>query len=124
MHDRAIDFRSMLRPKEPEQESDSDLPPLGDGKYQPYAQVANKPLYSIHFVSKTSEVRSFQYVHLDSNSSYAAESITLRFMGMEPTRVVIHGRNLYGASTTTFISTECRGSRNREISQRMVSQLL
>ena len=97
MADSAIDFRSMLRPTEagPEPETDSGLPSLSDGQYQPYARAANKPLYSIHFVTTKGEVRSFQYVHLDSNSNFTAECITLRFMGMEPVKVLIHGRNLW-----------------------------
>ncbi len=39
-------------------------------------------------------MRSFQYAHLDSNSSFTAECITLRLMGMAPVKVLIHGRNL------------------------------
>ena len=40
-------------------------------------------------------MHSFQYVHLDSYSTYTAESITLKFLGMEPVKVVIRGRNLW-----------------------------
>ena len=39
-------------------------------------------------------MRSFQYAHLDSDTSFTAECITLRFMGMAARKVLIHGRNL------------------------------
>ena len=38
---------------------------------------------------------SFQYVHLDSPSTYTSECITLKFLGTEPVKVAIHGRNLW-----------------------------
>jgi hypothetical protein len=97
MPDNLTHFRNVLRPSgnDLDSENDAGLPSLDADQYQPYARPANKPLYSIHFVSAKGIVRSFQYVHLDSNSSFAAEHITLRFMGMEPLKVVIHGRNLW-----------------------------
>lgn len=76
-------------------EEDTELPSLQDRQYVPHARPANKPLYSIHFVNAAGDVHSFQYVHLDSNSAYSAGCITLKFLGMEPVRVVIRGRNLW-----------------------------
>jgi hypothetical protein len=91
-------LRSVMRPSVadlPQAEDELGLPSLGDKQYVPCARPANKPLYSIHFISPKGEVRSFQYVHLDSNSSFTAECITLKFLGMEPEKVVIRGRNLW-----------------------------
>jgi hypothetical protein len=76
-------------------DDDSGLPSLKDGEYQAHARPSNKPVYAIHFVNPAGEVRSFQFVHLDSGSRFAAERIMLTFMGMEPVRVAIHGRNLW-----------------------------
>jgi hypothetical protein len=45
----------------------------------------------IFFASLT----SFQYAHLDSHSTDTAEFITLKFLGMEPVKVAIRGRNLW-----------------------------
>ena len=91
-------LRSVMRPSVadlPQAEDELGLPSMGDKQYVPYARPANKPLYSIHFISPKGEVRTFQYVHLDSNSSFSAECITLKFLGMEPEKVVIRGRNLW-----------------------------
>ncbi len=90
-------LRNVLNPTAPDraEDEDSGLPSLKDGDYQAHARAANKPVYAIHFVTPSGEVRSFQYVHLDSGSQFTAERITLAFMGMEPVRVVIEGRNLW-----------------------------
>jgi hypothetical protein len=92
-------LRSVLNPTnrtEPRpSEDESGLPSLKEGEYQPHARPANKPVYAIHFVTPGGDMRSFQYVHLDSNSQFTAERITLVFMGMQPVRVVIEGRNLW-----------------------------
>lgn len=90
-----VHLRSVLNPAIPTADDESGLPSLKDGEYQPHARPSNKPVYAIHFVSPGGDVRSFQYVHLDSNSQYAAGRITLAFMGMEPVRVLIDGRNLW-----------------------------
>ena len=70
-------------------DDDGGLPSLREGEYQAFARPSNKPIHAIHFVDTKGEVRSFQYVHLDSDSRFAAEQITLRFLGMEPTLVTI-----------------------------------
>jgi hypothetical protein len=98
MSDDNAHLRSVLRatPLElPPSEEELELPALNGRAYVPHARPANKPLYSIHFLNPTGNVHSFQYVHLDSHSTYAAECITLKFLGMEPVRVSIHGRNLW-----------------------------
>jgi hypothetical protein len=98
MPDENVHLRSVLRaaPTElPPSEEELELPPLNGRQYVPHARPANKPLYSLHFLNPAGEVHSFQYVHLDSHSSYTAESITLKFLGMEPVKVVLRGRNLW-----------------------------
>jgi hypothetical protein len=76
-------------------EDECELPSSADGEYQPYARAANRPLYSIHFVTSKREVRSFQYIQLDSNSSFTSDGIALRFTGMRAISVRIAGRNLW-----------------------------
>lgn len=101
MHGKPTDpnmlLRNVLNPASIERptEEESGLPSLKDGEYQPHARPSDKPDYGIHFVTPGGDVRSFQYVHLDSGSQFAAGRITLVFMGMEPVRVVIEGRNLW-----------------------------
>lgn len=79
----------------PQADDEVGLPSLDEKQYVAHARAANKPLYAIHFVNPKGEVRSFQYMHLDSNSSFAAEEVTLTFLGMKPVKVVIKGRNLW-----------------------------
>jgi hypothetical protein len=76
-------------------DEDRGLPALGDGDYRAFARPSNKPLYALHFVSPQGLVRSFQYMHLDSDSSYKPEHINLRFTGTTIVNVVISGRNLW-----------------------------
>lgn len=59
-----------------------------------FARRSNKPEFSLHFITPAGTMRSFQYAHLDSDSGFTAECITLRFMGLEPQKVLIVGRNL------------------------------
>jgi len=95
--DNKAQLRNVLNPTIPDraEEEESGLPSLKEGEYQAHARASNKPVYAIHFVTPAGDVRSFQYVHLDSGSQFNAEKITLAFMGMEPVRVVIEGRNLW-----------------------------
>src|SRR4051794_3819674 len=81
-------------PPPPEAEEEG-LPSLKPGEYRAHGRPANKPIHSVHFVTPAGTVRSFQYVHLDSGSRYTAERITIQFMGLEPVRVTIEGRNLW-----------------------------
>jgi len=76
---------------EPETE---DALPAQDSPYTAFSRRSNKPEFSLHFVTAAGTMRSFQYAHLDSNSVFTAECITLRFMGMEPVKVLILGRHL------------------------------
>jgi hypothetical protein len=71
------------------------LPSLGDGNYRAFARASNKPLYALHFISPQGDVRSFQYMHLDSDSSFTPERIALRFTGIKIMNVVLKGRNLW-----------------------------
>lgn len=83
---------------QPEDESaDSGLPDTS-APYQAHARPANKPLYTLHCCLGKDGYRSFQYVHLDSDSSFQATSaghiVTLRFAGTQVMQVTITGRNL------------------------------
>ena len=95
--DPTANLRNVLNPTTVERpaEEESGLPSLKDGEYQPHSRPSDKPVYAIHFVTQGGDVRSFQYVHLDSGSQFTAGKITLAFMGMEPVRVIIEGRNLW-----------------------------
>jgi hypothetical protein len=98
MRDDNPHLRTALRsgaPEAPQPDEESGLPSPNERQYVPHARPANNPIYSIHFVNPKGEVRSFQYVHLDSNSSFSAECISLKFLGMEPVKVIIRGRNLW-----------------------------
>jgi hypothetical protein len=78
--------------------TDSDLPDTS-GPYQAFARPANKPLYTLHCWLGKEGYRSFQYVNLDSDSSFktgpAGHVITLRFAGTQLMQVTITGRKLW-----------------------------
>jgi hypothetical protein len=78
--------------------ADSDLPDTS-GPYQAFARPANKPVYTLHCWLGKDGYRSFQMVHLDSDSSFktgpAGHVITLRFAGTQLTQVTITGRKLW-----------------------------
>jgi hypothetical protein len=90
-------FRTAARgqPADAEPGNDELLPSVTDGNYQPYARPTSKPVYAIHFMKPKGEIFSFQYIHLDSNSHFSAECITLRFIGFDPVTVRLRGRNLW-----------------------------
>lgn len=76
------------------------LPSLGEGQYRAYGRPANKPLFSLHFVTPGGDVRSFQYAHLDSDSRYSGGAMRIRFvgaasLGLPPIQILIEGRNLW-----------------------------
>jgi hypothetical protein len=84
----------------PDQElSDSDMPDTSV-PYQAHARPAGKPVYTLHCGLGKDGLRSFEYVHLDSNNSFKTSSsghvITLRFAGTQVMQVTIKGRNLRG----------------------------
>lgn len=85
-------LRTPVTTPEPEE---CDLPNLGSGEYQAHGLAANKPLFAIHLHTAKGELRSFQYVHLDSDCRYTPGCIALRFIGLKPMEVVIRGRNLW-----------------------------
>jgi hypothetical protein len=97
MQDKNPHLRRAILSTAPEADADDDsgLPSLHEGEYQAFARASNKPVYAVHFVTPAGDVRSFQYAHLDSDSRYEASRLTLKFMGMEPVRVTIEGRNLW-----------------------------
>jgi len=98
MRDDNPHLRSAMRPAVSDVSQGDDetgLPSLNEKQYVAHARPANKPLYSVHFVNPKGEVRSFQYVHLDGSCSFVADCITLKFLGMEPVKVLIRGRNLW-----------------------------
>jgi hypothetical protein len=83
---------------QPEDElADSGLPDTA-APYQAHARPASKPVYTLHCCFGKDGYRSFQYVHLDSDSSFRTSSagnvITLRFAGTQVIQVTIKGRNL------------------------------
>jgi hypothetical protein len=84
---------SRLNEKRPPDE-ELGLPSLQE-PYRPYARPAQKPLFAIHFINPQGDVRSFQYMHLDSDSNYTPGQIALRFTGLKIVNVVISGRNLW-----------------------------
>jgi hypothetical protein len=104
---------------QPEDElADSDLPDAS-APYQAHARPANRPVYTLHCCLGKDGYRSFQYVHLDSDSSFKTSSaghvITLRFAGTQVMQVTIKGRNLwrlYGTLHAHSISWVMRADRD------------
>jgi hypothetical protein len=91
-------LQDVLAKPEPEidgADDDRGLPSQTDGKYLPYGRPANKHLVSIHFITPDGRVRSFQYRHLDSDTRFEHQQITLRFLGFRATTVVIEGQHLW-----------------------------
>jgi hypothetical protein len=82
-------------PQNPGPQEEGGLPPQAETAYQPYGRAANKPLVSVHFIMPDGCIRSFQYRHLDSDSRFEHQRITLRFLGYRPTEVVIEGQQLW-----------------------------
>jgi hypothetical protein len=71
-----------------------------EGDYQAHARPSNKEEPAIHFMGRDGSARTFQYMHLDSDSRYVPSTETgsrlvFRFMGAVPVEVVISGRNLW-----------------------------
>jgi hypothetical protein len=99
--DHLMDVLTRRRP-EPEKIRDSDVPdsllPDVSKGYEHCARPSHHALYSLHFILGTDGYRSFQYVHLDSQSSLTTDGkgqvIRLRFCGSKVTAVTIRGRNL------------------------------
>ncbi len=76
----------------------SEFAPGGD--YQAQARPSNKEEPAIHFLARDGSARTFQYMHLDSDSRYEPSTdkgtrLVFRFMGAVPVEVVITGRNLW-----------------------------
>ena len=86
---------------QPEMAGDQLAPDLVDldGAYQAHARASNKPVQSVHCLLGKDGVRSFQYVHLDSDSQFrttsSGQAIIVRFAGLKSVQVTIRGRNLW-----------------------------
>lgn len=78
------------QPASKKREREGSLPWEG-GDYVPYPRRSNAPELSLVCVKADGMLHGFQYAHLDSNSEFTPQCITLRFMGWE---VKIHGPNL------------------------------
>lgn len=87
-------LRGTAAPPVQEQDDAGEPVPAADEPYRAFSRRSARPEFSIHFISPAGVMRSMQYAHLDSGSSYTAECITLTFLAMQPVRVTIHGRNL------------------------------
>lgn len=74
-------------------ESNGSLP-SPDSEYRAFARRSNAPEFSLIVILPTGRMRGFQYAHLDSDSDFTSECITLRFMGTSPRELTIHGRNM------------------------------
>ena len=92
------DLKTLLRPssQQPVQpvDDDSGLPSLPAGEYKPHSAPANKPVLALHLIRPSGEIRSFQYMDLDSDSRYEPGVIRVRFTGTTVLEVIIRGRNL------------------------------
>jgi hypothetical protein len=80
------------------EDSDNELPDA-ESPYQAHARAANKTVYTLHCCLGKDGYRSFQYVHLDSDSGFRidpkGQTITVRFVGTKHLQVTISGRNLW-----------------------------
>jgi hypothetical protein len=100
--DNLMDVLTRRKPapaREPGEQSQSDLTlPDLSLPYEAFAKPANRLLYSLHCVLGKVGYRSFQYMQLDSDSSFDVDAggqiIRLRFCGSKITAVTIRGRNL------------------------------
>jgi len=69
--------------------------------YQAHARPGNKLLPSIHFILRDRSIRTFQYMHLESNSRFEpllqgkGHRLTFRFASSVAVGVEIEGRNLF-----------------------------
>ena len=87
-----------INPVHEPEAADFDLPDPA-APYQAHARASNKPVFSLHCCLGKDGFRSFQYVHLDSGSSFTTDQaghvITLRFIGTQVSQVIIRGRKLW-----------------------------
>jgi hypothetical protein len=69
--------------------------------YQAHARAGNKPLHSIHLILRDQSIRTCQYLHLESGSSFTTlpqgkgHRLTLRFSSSTAIGIVIEGRGLW-----------------------------
>jgi hypothetical protein len=90
--------RLLSIPPKSEAESHSELPDTS-APYQAHGRAANKPVYTLHCCLGKNGYRSFQYMHLDSDSTFSIDHkghvISMRFVGTKIVQVTIRGRNLW-----------------------------
>jgi hypothetical protein len=79
-------------------DGEQDGLPEPDGEYRAHGRASAQPLYTLHCLLGAEGCRSFQYVHLDSDSSFSVDRegqvIRLVFLGRRSTEVIIRGRGL------------------------------
>ena len=78
------------RRRREEQDSNRTLP-TADSEYLAFVRELNVRGISLIIIMPAGRMCGFQYAHLDSDSDFTAECITLRFMGLSPRKVMIHG---------------------------------
>ncbi|MBS0264478.1 MAG: hypothetical protein JSS02_21265 [Planctomycetes bacterium] len=82
----------------PATEPDEPTLPEPDAPYLPHSKPLARPVYTLHLLLGRDGCRSFQLVHLDSDSTFTADDagqcIRLRFCGSKVMQVSIRGRNL------------------------------
>lgn len=88
-------LRDILDDQQEEYEDESGLPALRDNEFRVHGRASQKPLFAVHFIFPDGSVRTFQYMHLDSSSSYSPARIILRFTGSRIFDVLVEGRNLW-----------------------------
>lgn len=90
-------FAKSPRPAAPAEEPDDLDLPNGEMPYKAYSRPAEKPVYTLHCCLGKDGYRSFQYVHLDSESKFEfgpSQIIRIRFAGSRTTQLTLRGRNL------------------------------
>jgi hypothetical protein len=90
--------RLLSIPPKSEAEPHSELPDTS-APYLAHGRAANKPVYTLHCCLGKDGYRSFQYMHLDSDSTFSIDHkghvISVRFVGTKIVQVTICGRNLW-----------------------------
>jgi hypothetical protein len=98
MHGDFLKERVLSIPLKPDAAPDRELPDAA-APYQAHGRAVNKPVYTLHCCLGKDGYRSFQYMHLDSDSAFGIEFtghvISLRFAGVKIMQVTIRGRNLW-----------------------------
>jgi hypothetical protein len=99
MHDKHLEDVLSRRALDGDRDSATEwMLPVAGSEYQAFGKPASTPLCSLHFGLGKAGYRSFQYMHLDSDSSFGVDGkghvIVVRFAGIKPVAITIRGRNL------------------------------